>query len=126
MPAIGIRTPAKALTAAYVRSATKTGKHFDGNGLYLFVKPNGAKQWKQRITIRGKRCELGLGSLTVVTLAEAREKALVNRRLVQAGGDPRQVKREAEAMLTFEDAARKVHALNLPTWRNVKHGERWS
>lgn len=118
----GIRTPAKKLTAAFVAKTTAAGKHFDGNGLYLFVKPNGAKQWKQRITIRGKRCELGLGSVSLVTLAEAREKALANRKLVHAGGDPRQAKREAEAMLTYEQAARTVHALNLPTWKNVKHG----
>ncbi len=76
----------------------------------------------QRITIRGKRCELGLGNPALVTLAEARQQALANRKLSVSGGDPIRAKKEAEAVLTFEEAARKVHALHLPTWRNVKHG----
>ena len=75
----------------------------------------------QRLTIRGKRCDLGLGSATLVTLGEAREVALANRRLARAGGDPLRTKREAEAVLTFEEAARRVHELHKPTWRNAKH-----
>ena len=55
-------------------------------------------------------------------LREARERTLANRKLARSGGNPLQAKREAEAVLTFEEAARKVHALHLPTWRNVKHG----
>lgn len=117
----GIRTPAKALTAAFVRSVADAGKYFDGNGLYLFVKPNGAKQWVQRIIIRGKRTEMGLGTPALVSLAEAREAAIDNRKLARAGGDPLKAKREAKAVLTFEEAARKVHELNKPSWSNAKH-----
>ena len=118
----GLRKPEKALTAKFVEAAREPGKYFDGHGLFLRVQPNGARQWVQRIIIRGKRSELGLGSPALVTLAEARAKALDNRKLAQSGGDPKQAKREAEAVLTFEEAARKVHALHLPTWRNAKHG----
>lgn len=75
----------------------------------------------QRITIRGKRCELGLGSPALVTLAEVHAAALENRKIARAGGDPLQSKREALAVLSFEQAARKVHELHLPTWRNEKH-----
>jgi integrase len=116
------RRPEKALSAALVRQVSKPGKYFDGHGLYLRVQPNGARQWVQRIVIRGKRCELGLGNPSLVSLVEAREQALANRKLARSGGNPLQAKREAEAVLTFEEAARKVHALHLPTWRNVKHG----
>lgn len=118
----GLRKPEKALTVKFVESAKEPGKYFDGHGLFLRVQPNGARQWVQRITIRGKRCELGLGNPSLVTLAEARQQALANRKLSVAGGDPIRAKKEAEAVLTFEDAARKVHALHLPTWRNAKHG----
>ncbi len=118
----GLRKPEKALTAKAVAAATEPGKYFDGHGLFLRVQPNGARQWVQRITIRGKRCELGLGNPSLVSLAEARDIALRNRKLAVAGGDPMRAKREAEAVLTFEEAARKVHALHLPTWRNAKHG----
>ena len=122
MATTGLRKPEKALTTKFVESAKEPGKYFDGHGLFLRVQPNGQRQWVQRITIRGKRCEMGLGNPALVSLAKARETALANRKLAQSGGDPIQAKREAQAVLTFEDAARKVHALHLPTWRNVKHG----
>lgn len=115
------RRPEKALTAQAVKAALVPGKYFDGHGLYLRVDGNGSRFWIQRITIRGKRCELGLGSPSLVSLAEARTKALENRKLARAGGDPLQAKREAQAALTFEEAARKVHALHKPTWKNEKH-----
>ncbi|MFC0200150.1 tyrosine-type recombinase/integrase [Paracoccus rhizosphaerae] len=115
------RRPEKALTAQTVKAATAPGKYFDGHGLYLRVDANGSRFWIQRITIRGKRCELGLGAPSLVSLAEARAKALENRKLARAGGDPLQAKREAQAVLTFEEAARKVHSLHKPTWKNEKH-----
>lgn len=115
------RRPEKALTAQAVKAATEPGKYFDGHGLYLRVDKTGARFWVQRIVIRGKRSEMGLGSASLVTLAEARAKALENRRLARAGGDPLQAKRAAEAVQTFEEAARKVHALHRPTWKNPKH-----
>lgn len=121
MPSSLTRRPEKALSALAVKNATEPGKYFDGHGLYLRVDANGSRFWVQRIVIRGKRSELGLGSAALVTLAEARAKALENRKLARAGGDPLQAKREAQAILTFEEAARKVHALHKPTWKNEKH-----
>lgn len=110
------------LTATGIRNLTTPGKYGDGNGLFLVVAGTGAKRWVQRITIRGKRCDLGLGPLSSVSLAEARELAARNRKEAVAGGDPLREKREAAAVLTFEEAAREVHRLHLPTWRNEKHG----
>lgn len=111
----------KALSAAFVRTASKPGKYFDGHGLFLKVDTSGARRWVQRIVIRGKRTEIGLGSASLVSLADARETALENRKLARSGGDPLQSKRTAEALLTFEEAARKVHKIHEPTWRNKKH-----
>jgi hypothetical protein len=118
----GLRRPEKALTAQAVKNAREAGKYFDGYGLYLLVRPNGAQFWMQRIVIRGKRTELGLGSPALVSLVEAREKALQNRKLAREGGDPLGAKRAAARVMTFEEAAREVHRLHLPTWRNPKHG----
>ena len=81
------RHPDKALSAAFIRSAPP-GRHADGNGLFLYVKPEGTRSWIQRIVIRGRRREMGLGSIALVSLAEARELALANRKLARAGGDP--------------------------------------
>ena len=92
----GGRRPEKALSAAFVRQVTTPGKYFDGHGLYLRVQPNGARQWVQRIVIRGKRGELGLGNPSLVSLAEVREQALANHKLARAGGNPLQAKREAD------------------------------
>ena len=119
------RHPDKALSSAFVRTVQEPGKYFDGHGLFLKVDPSGARRWVQRIIIRGKRTELGLGSPPLVSLAEAREAALANRKLARAGGDPLREKREAEAVLTFEEAAKKVHEIHLPSWRNKKHGQQF-
>ena len=62
-----------------------------------------------------------MGSTSLVSLAEARERALENRKLARTGGDPLQAKRTSQALLSFEDAARKVHKIHEPTWRNKKH-----
>lgn len=111
----------KGLTAKKVEKETKPGRYGDGNGLMLLVKPSGAKSWVQRISIHGRMVDLGLGSIDLVSLAEAREKALANRKLAREGKDPREEKRRAEEILTFEQAAREVHRLHRPSWRNVKH-----
>jgi integrase len=97
----------------------------DGNGLYLKVAPSGAKQWIQRLVIQQKRCDLGLGSVALVSLSEAREEALENRKLARAGEDPRAARRRSQGILTFEEAAQKVHDLQAPTWRSGKHGQQW-
>ena len=115
------RHPDKALSAAFVRTVNKPGKYFDGQGLFLKVDASGARRWVQRINIKGKRTEMGLGSASLVSLAEARETALENRKAARKGDDPLRAKRETEAALTFEEAARKVYELHRPTWRNPKH-----
>ncbi len=121
MSAPHARRPKAALTARAVLAAKEPGKYFDGNGLYLRVDPNGGQYWVQRIVIRGKRREIGLGTPELVTLAEAREAARKNRALAYAGEDPIALRNEAKAVLSFEDAAREVHRLHRPTWRNEKH-----
>ena len=109
------------LTAAFVRTVTEPGKYYDEHGLYLRVEPSGSKRWVQRQTIGGRQREIGLGSAKLVTLAEARALAYENRRPARSGGDPIREKRRSRAVPTFEAAAREVHRLHLPTWRNAKH-----
>jgi len=115
------------LNALFVKSIRKPGKYHDGNrtGLYLRVDKNGAKFWIQRIVVNGKRCELGLGSPPITSLASARDAALENKRIVVGGGDPIKVKRMARSIPTFKDAAYKVYELNRPTWSNPKHASQF-
>lgn len=112
----------KALSAAFVKTVNQAGKYHDGRGtgLFLLVKPTGGKFWVQRLTIRGKRREIGLGSTQFVSLAEARELALENKRCALSGGDPLAEKRKAKQVLTFREAAHATHAELSPTWKNPK------
>ena len=60
----------------------------DGKGLCLVVEPTGTCSWVQRIAIRGRGRDIGLGSVRLVPLAETRENASINRKLARDGGDP--------------------------------------
>ncbi len=118
------RHPHKALSATFVRSAPP-GRHCDGNGLYLFVKPNGARSWIQRLVIRGRRRDFGLGGVALVSLAEAREKARSNRKLAREGGDPLTERRRARNMPTFAEAAERVVEQKRSGWRNPRQAHDW-
>ena len=90
------RHPDKALSAAFVRTAPP-GRHADGNGLYLYVQPTGTRSWIQRLVIRGRKRELGLGSVALVSLAE---------------------KRRSVGIPTFAEAARRVVEQKRAGWRS--------
>lgn len=120
-----IRRPEKALSPRFVETVNEPGKYFDGQGLYLRVQPNGARQWVQRITIRGKRREMGLGSPPAISLAMARKMALENRGRAMMGGDPLAERRDARGGLTFADAMDKYLAAKLHEFRNEKHKKQW-
>ena len=112
------RHPERALSAAFVRTVTKPGRYCDGQGLYLLVTNTGARCWVQRLTIQGRRRELGLGGFPVVSLAEAREQALANRKLARTGGDPLAEKRKHRGIPTFAEAAAQVIAMHRPAWKD--------
>ena len=94
-----------------VRSVTQPGRYCDGNGLYLHVEPSGTRHWVQRLVIHGKGCSLGLGSFALVPLAEARDRALANRRVARSGGDPRPASRRAPGIPTFDEAVASPEGL---------------
>ena len=71
------------------------GKHCDGAGLWLVKREDGGAQWVQRVTIHGRRREMGLGGFPTLGLAEARKVAERWRNVVAAGRDPVK-EREAE------------------------------
>lgn len=113
------------LTALQVKNA-RPGRHADGKGLYLFVKPTGAKSWVLRVQSDGKRRDLGLGPVDLVPLAEAREKALQGRRMVRDGLDPsHEWKRKKGVIPTFADAARECFDSIKGGFRNARHSASW-
>ena len=118
------RHPHNALAAAFVRTAP-VGRHADGNGLYLYVQRTGTRSWIQRLVIRGRKHELGLGSVHLVSLAEAREQALANRKLARSGGDPLSDKRRAQAVPTFAEAAAALVEQKQAGWRSPRQAKEW-
>lgn len=111
------------LTARFVSTVKVPGSYSDGGGLGLIlrVEASGRRSWMQRLTVNGRRRDIGLGNAALVTLAEARDKAKDNARIAKTGGDPLAARREAAAIPNFESAARQVHAAHLPTWRSAHH-----
>ena len=118
------RRPHNALSAAFVRSA-KPGYYCDGNGLYLRVDRSGARRWEQRLRIQGRNRTLGFGGYQLVSLAEAREKAFMNRKIARSGGDPRAERHKVRDMPTFAEAAARVLEQLRPGWRSPRHAQDW-
>ena len=58
-------------------------------------------------------------------MAEAREKALANRKLARQGGDPLLEKRRTQGIPTFAEAASRVLEQKQAGWRNRKHACEW-
>jgi len=117
------------LTALEV-GALRPGWHCDGGGLYAFIAAPGSGSWVYRYA--GKN--MGLGSLTVVSLSEARQRAHECRALRAKGLDPK-VERDAAhtavkvaraKATTFDQAASAYIKAHTPSWRNPKHRQQWA
>ncbi|PYC47775.1 integrase [Litorivita pollutaquae] len=112
------------LSARKVETAG-TGRHGDGRGLFLYVKPTGARSWVLRYQVQGRRHDLGLGAYPDVTLAMARDKATEARRLILAGDDPIAKRRQSQPK-TFKDAALELIENKRSGWKNAKHAAQWT
>jgi integrase len=78
-----------------------------------------------RVQKDGRRRDIGLGSVSKVGLALARERAALARSQVEAGIDPVAERRKAAGIPTFREAAEAVHQEHKGSWRNAKHREQW-
>ncbi len=123
-----IRKPrsSKRLTDAFcrnVRAQQRTRKYGDADGLALVVRPTGAKSWVWRGTVRGtgERIDRGLGPYPLVSLREARRKALDCRRAAIDGKDPRESERP-----TFETALDRTIREHSAGWKaGSRNGLTW-
>ena len=118
------------LSAAFVRTVSVPGRYGDGrggHGLSLLVKPRStggfSKSWSQRVHIARKPVNIGLGAYPIVTLPEAREQALRNRRILAQGGDPRD---KPGSGPTFAEAVDTVIAMHAKAWKHQgKSKDQW-
>ncbi len=107
-----------ALSGKLTKNLVRTldpGRHGDGNVLYLVVDPSGARRWIERVTVKGQRnregkplrTDFGLGGADIVTLNQARDRALEYRRMAKQDLNPRyNVRQEVPC---FEEIAQQVH-----------------
>ena len=106
----------------------------DGSGLYLQTTAAGAKSWIFRYQLNKRPREMGLGSFSTFSLAEARERARRQRQLLADGLDPIETRKEGRIAaileqakaLTFDECAQRYIESHRSGWRNEKHAEQWA
>jgi integrase len=124
-------------TVAQVKAESRPGAWRVSRNLYLQVEPTAdggvAKSWVFRYMRHGKGRWHGLGSLELVTLAEARDKALAGRKMLLEGVDPiearhaeqLQAKLASASAMTFKACAERYIASHRAGWSNGKHAAQW-
>lgn len=104
------------LTDARLRTAKPQERQYklaDSGGLYLLVKPNGARLWRWKYRIAGKENQFAIGEYPAVGLADARGERDEARKLVKQGVHPShnrqtlRLARAAEGANTFEAVSRE-------------------
>lgn len=127
---------AKELSAVAIKRMNKKGFYAVGGvaGLHLKVNDAGAQSWILRVSVGGKRRDIGLGGFPDVSLAEAREKAKQFRNDIAQGIDPIHVKKQRRSSLlaaraaeiTFEQSAKEFLSSKGIEWKNAKHAQQWT
>lgn len=97
---------------------TEYRMHDPGTGLYLLVKPNGAKWWRFRYRFGGVLKQLSMGVYPKVSLAQARAASADAKALIRQGIDPGQVRKNAKS-----EAPPEPDVPALPTFGSV--AEEW-
>lgn len=132
---------AEKFTALYVKHLNVPGKHSDGRNLYLQVRQSTkkgqtdsvTKSWLFRYRRFGKETWMGLGPYPDITLKEARDLAIRQRRKLLRNIDPLADKRErqiaarvtSQNMLCFGECAELYVESQAPGWSNPKHVAQW-
>lgn len=103
------------------------GMHADGGGLYLRVKPSGARTWAFIYQWEGRRREMGFGPVARLALKDARGRAEATRAMVVSGIDPLSQPKPARpgADVTFGQAAEELLDSLETGWKNTKHRQQW-
>ena len=110
------------LSARFVETIREPGTYGDGRGsggLSLRVKRTArghlAKSWGQRISVEGRPRNLGLGTWPHVSLAEARQKCILNVLARQRG---ELVTGRRQTVPSFAEAVEKVIAVHAAGWKD--------
>ena len=122
-----------------VESARSPGLLSDGDGLYLQVTSNPKtgsvrKSWIYRYRFGGRTREMGLGPLSAVSLADAREAARSAAKLRATGNDPIDNRKQAgrdrrlavERARTFKQVAEDFIETKRHSWKSPKSAAQWT
>ena len=124
-----VRRRVKRLTALAIKNAGP-GMYADGEGLYLRVASTGSKSWVLRYMLDGRARAMGLGPLSLVSLADAREKAQALRKQAHVHRidpiDARKASRGQIVSLSFRECATAYIEAHKAGWRNTKHAAQWT
>jgi integrase len=114
------------LTAIFVRKAP-TGRHLDGQGLYLVVDDAGRRYWQYRYQRAGRERGMSLGSADDVALADARKAHAAARALLLDGKDPLEERDRTKLDLTrrFADVAEGYIADHEARWHGPRSAQQW-
>ncbi|MFZ6769813.1 tyrosine-type recombinase/integrase [Undibacterium sp. Di26W] len=123
----------KKLNALQIARLTQPGYYPDGGNLILQVTGTGAKSWLFRYNYLGKRREMGLGPLRLVSLADARAKAMQCHLQLLDGEDPIEIRNTESSRrrialakaVTFRQCAERCIEDKRPEWKNAKHADQW-
>lgn len=121
-PEIPTRRPLFDKTVQNLKPGKKPYKRSDGGGLYIVVTPDGARYWRMAYRFNEKQRTLALGVYPTISLSGARQARDAAKKLLVAGVDPMQAKREQKrqaklcAENTFEAIAREWHEKQKDGW----------
>jgi len=110
-----------AIEVKHAKTKDKPYKIYDGNGLFLLVKPAG-KYWRFKYRFHGKEKILAFGVYPMVSLVDAREKAYQAKKQIANNIDPAQEKKLNKLKLqlnsanTFEAIATEWHENKKGSW----------
>ena len=104
------------------------GKYADGQGLWLVKRSKTAGKWVQRLSVHGRRREMGLGSWPDVSIAEARDRAEEARKTLRTGADPiieREKTRVSARKITVVEAIHGCFEARQAELKNDGEAGRW-
>jgi hypothetical protein len=112
-----IATPLTEMKIKRAKAKEKMYKLFDGNGLYIEIKPNGRKVWRVKYRLYGKEKTYTIGDYPTITLSQARAITREIKQKVVDGIDPvaeRQEKKEIHKDKLFKNIVTEFLAINCP------------
>lgn len=111
---------------ANLKPTPKEKKYFDGEGLYIAVKPNGKKVWRMSYRFNGIARTYSIGEYPIVSLKDARDKRTAAKVQIENGVDPSKQKKLGAEFVSPKNSlsviAKEWYEKHKSNWK-PSHGE---